>query len=596
MKLILLLTMSPKREDETINNDGSDLRYCWKHKQYYSDDIGCQQCWIETQKNNDRNNPIDLNVCPVCLAKSLFFNKTTTLYECLNPRCRRAYSQETLVHERNQMLLAPSDAVNQSNQNSDYPGSQHTVKETDAITPIKNPCPVCRNEMVYTSGLNSYWCGVCQKYYETPQQPVKSKTPKQKISIDNWLKALLFVFAFFIAGMGISIAVNDKIPLWIFSGFSISFSVDKWLSYVFNKHRFFGGCYRLFLNLYLLATLAILIYQGVTLFTYKSGENPAIGSIVLIIGIVFFVWLCRIVSKHSWRRPSMKLTTFSLVVILLIFAFAGVRPLSTYKDTAWDKITTAFSGINNNSLQVASSNALTTTPSQAAAQTNLTTPSSQITTSSTSSQAFNFRTGVYNNFFLGLVHDPAGVLSGDGCYDDKGEFIVLINNINAVDPTYAQLVTFLRNNKTDQYPYTYTNRLYGTYYGTAESHVDLTRIKSIIDGTVLPGDPCVCSDFAERLHNDAEMAGIRCAYVSIDLSGYTAGHALVAFQTADQGLIYVDDTNAPGPDRCVKTVALQQGKEYIPVSLFPEPGWLSTWDSMGTVTSIYTTWDGNWNN
>ncbi|HXY74330.1 MAG TPA: hypothetical protein VEH58_03295, partial [Dehalococcoidales bacterium] len=71
--------MSPKREDETINNDGSDLRYCWKHKQYYSDDIGCQQCWIETQKNNDRNNPIDLNVCPVCLAKSLFFNKTTTL-------------------------------------------------------------------------------------------------------------------------------------------------------------------------------------------------------------------------------------------------------------------------------------------------------------------------------------------------------------------------------------------------------------------------------------------------------------------------------------------------------------------------------------
>ena len=146
---------------------------------------------------------------------------------------------------------------------------------------------------------------------------------------------------------------------------------------------------------------------------------------------------------------------------------------------------------------------------------------------------------------------------------------------------------------------------FSAYYGTAKSHVDLTRIQGIIDGTVQPQNPDVCADFAERLHNDAEMAGIRCAYVSIDLSGYTdpnhlgipsdTGHALNAFQTIDRGLIYVDDTNSPGPARCVKTVNAAVGQEYQPVSLFPEAGW-GAWNSMGTVTDMQVTWDGTWNN
>ena len=123
-----------------------------------------------------------------------------------------------------------------------------------------------------------------------------------------------------------------------------------------------------------------------------------------------------------------------------------------------------------------------------------------------------------------------------------------------------------------------------------------------------PNPPDVCGDFAERLHNNAEMAGIRCAYVAIDLSGYTdpnnygigsnTGHALDAFQTTDRGLVYVDDTGIPvsssGSSRCVKTVNVVVGEPYVPVSLFPETGWNSTWESMGTVTDIQITWDGTW--
>jgi hypothetical protein len=95
-------------------------------------------------------------------------------------------------------------------------------------------------------------------------------------------------------------------------------------------------------------------------------------------------------------------------------------------------------------------------------------------------------------------------MSGNGCYDDLGDFIVLINNENAVDPSYSELVGFLQQDETDQFPYIYIDSPPGMYYGSAESHVALERIQNIIDGTTQPGDTHVCSDFAERIHNNAD--------------------------------------------------------------------------------------------
>jgi hypothetical protein len=109
----------------------------------------------------------------------------------------------------------------------------------------------------------------------------------------------------------------------------------------------------------------------------------------------------------------------------------------------------------------------------------------------------------------------------------------------------------------------------------------------------------VCADFAERLHNNAELAGIRCAYVSITLAGNT-GHACDAFQTTDRGLAYIDVTgwvaDQPHPDRAVSTVSIVVGRSYTPVSLFHEAGWQDSYVSMGTVTDFQVIWDGSWNN
>ncbi len=156
---------------------------------------------------------------------------------------------------------------------------------------------------------------------------------------------------------------------------------------------------------------------------------------------------------------------------------------------------------------------------------------------------------IYKNFNLGLVYTPDYVEGGNYCYDKTGGFIVLINNINAVNPSYDQLVNFLQRDTTDQFTYELTQKVNPFYRGSAESHVDINTIQKIIDGLSQPSNPKVCADFAERLHNNAELSGIRCGFVVI--SGLK--HAINMFQTSDKGLIYIDDTGDSTPVAAIKS-------------------------------------------
>jgi hypothetical protein len=120
-----------------------------------------------------------------------------------------------------------------------------------------------------------------------------------------------------------------------------------------------------------------------------------------------------------------------------------------------------------------------------------------------------------------------------------GEPIELINNPSATNPTYAELVAFIVANPVD------TN----TYFKEGPKAY-------------------VCSDFAEDVHNDAEAAGIRAAWVSIDLQGKDEGHALNAFETSDRGLVYIDCTGERHG-----FVFIPQLNEYLRLNpaIFPEP-------------------------
>jgi hypothetical protein len=52
-------------------------------------------------------------------------------------------------------------------------------------------------------------------------------------------------------------------------------------------------------------------------------------------------------------------------------------------------------------------------------------------------------------------------------------------------------------------------------------------------------DEYICVDFAADVKANAAEEGIRCAYVVIEYIGLT-GHAIVAFDTTDEGLVYIE--------------------------------------------------------
>jgi len=136
----------------------------------------------------------------------------------------------------------------------------------------------------------------------------------------------------------------------------------------------------------------------------------------------------------------------------------------------------------------------------------------------------------------------------------------IVNYETASNPTWARLLDFLRNDRTDE--------------------------KAYVPGVYM------CGDYAKDVHNNAERAGIRAAYVVIELVG--ADHALNAFKTTDRGLVFIDCTGLPawesGPSNCDKTVDVGLGKRYVPKSLFPESGWSVTWESIGTVHDVEIYW------
>lgn len=121
--------------------------------------------------------------------------------------------------------------------------------------------------------------------------------------------------------------------------------------------------------------------------------------------------------------------------------------------------------------------------------------------------------------------------------------LALINENTAENPTWEQLVNFLREDKTDKNLY-------------------------------VP-DVYMCGSFAQDLHNNAEASGIRAAFVVVHY--YDAEpHALNAFKTIDKGLVYIDVTGGQYPIYLTsldKKVELEKDKPYRTYLIFAERGW-----------------------
>jgi hypothetical protein len=88
--------------------------------------------------------------------------------------------------------------------------------------------------------------------------------------------------------------------------------------------------------------------------------------------------------------------------------------------------------------------------------------------------------------------------------------VVIKNRENTHDPTMAELKAFLKADRTNNL--VYVNQSF------------------------------VCTNYAVALHDNSEGNGIHCGFVCVSFNDADIPHALNAFQTTDEGLVFVDDT------------------------------------------------------
>jgi hypothetical protein len=135
--------------------------------------------------------------------------------------------------------------------------------------------------------------------------------------------------------------------------------------------------------------------------------------------------------------------------------------------------------------------------------------------------------------------------------------ITLIHNSKAIDPTYNQMVDFIRRDSTDEHPY-------------------------------IPGS-FTCGDFAEMVQNNAEKAGYKCAWVSINLEDGKK-HACNAFNTTDRGIVFIDCTHGDGVGNWDTYVNVADGQVYAPCNLYADAGGV-IYSGLGEVKDHTIFWD-----
>lgn len=159
-----------------------------------------------------------------------------------------------------------------------------------------------------------------------------------------------------------------------------------------------------------------------------------------------------------------------------------------------------------------------------------------------------------------LAKTESYVFYGDAVMVGADEhYIVLRNNPAAHNPTWAELKAFLQADMTERHAY-----VTGKY---------------------------TCGDFAETLHNNAEAAGIRAGLIAIELqpanlADGVVNHSLNMFETTDKGLVYIDDTSSSQGYYADRIGDVAVGRDYTSVSIFPQPGQMQTWPSMGKVVAF----------
>ena len=174
------------------------------------------------------------------------------------------------------------------------------------------------------------------------------------------------------------------------------------------------------------------------------------------------------------------------------------------------------------------------------------------------------RLNLYRSTFGATVY--SGVQPQEAC--GSGNPINLVSNPQAFNVSWQSVRDFLESDKTTYLQYT---------------------------------SDYVCCDYASRIYNDAEAHGIRTAFVIVHFSNRSPDHAINAFLTTDNGLVYTDSTGQAVYRPLNLPNAYQPGSPVIDsnkiayVAIGKPLGFISIKADYGTTYDDYERWTGDEN-
>jgi hypothetical protein len=460
---------------------------------------------------------VKLEYCPDCKQRALFWNQTSQVWECLNKDCRLKYtSQEFSEYWYNKQSDRPIPR---------QATRKRRPRQITFVAPLwlVNILESKRFWKLLICSAVIWWCWTAIQY------------SSNSIGLAFGLAApILLLYAI-------------KIIFRRFLHNYKTLASQHYLSRVLYSIRK-SSFLRFVIILATIALLATTIWSMVSLiYGLTQGAPPVylLNMLVLIIAQIWLLsWLCGIL-KHSRQlsaKPKFVVVFWPLLAAVVFCAFVGIPPFSDAKDNTIASITDWW---ENRQEQTTA-----TTPPPEPPTENLPPPSDKPTSTST---AYDVNKDKY----------PNRVWTNDYTYLVKGNGrpVELYENPNAKNPTWEQLLSFLRRDNTDKMTYAL-----GSF---------------------------VCADFAEMLHNNAEEAGIRCGFVIL----YPIFHACNAFETTDRELVFIDCTGLrtyqSGPGNNDTIVNIRLGTDYVPKYIFSSQLGNTTWtiQSMGTVERYQICWE-----
>lgn len=459
---------------------------------------------------------VKLEYCPnpECRQRSLFWNQTKQLWECLNPECHRIYTSSEFSEYHKQVKEQP---VHQS-----QPTQQGTHTVFVAPLWMVNILESKRFWKLLICSAVIWWCWTAIQY----------------------------------SGNSIGLAFGLAIPILLL--YAVKAILRKFLTnygVLASQRRLSQIFYSIRKSSFLrfaviLATITLLITTILSMFsliyelTHSASPIYLLNMLVLTIGQIWLLsWLCGTL-KHSRQlssKPKFAVVFWSLFAVAVFCAFVGISPFSDIKNTTTTAIANWW---EQTTITEPPTGTATEPPSQ-----NIPPPLDNPTYSSTS---YDINKDKNSNW----VWSNDYTLVGSG----TGRPVELYENPNTTNPTWEQLLSFLRTDDTDKIDY-------------------------------VPGN-FVCIDFAETLHNNAEKSGIRCGLVVL----YPISHACNAFETTDRGLVFIDCTGLSryqiGPYDEDTIVDVQLGADYVPRYIFSNRlgNTIYTIESFGTVTRYQICW------